>query len=455
MIPDKLNSIYFLGIGGIGMSSLARYFHQKGIKVLGYDRSPSRLTEELMAEGIDIHFDDNPSLIPSDVDLIIYTPAIPSDNLEYSYIVEKGIPMMKRSQILGWLTREKPTIAIAGTHGKTTISTMTAKILSDSHLGCTAFLGGISKNFQSNFIINEASKWVVAEADEFDKSFLELKPQIAVISAIDPDHLDIYHDYENLVKAFKDFAGLLPAEGLLILKKGLENLLTTAYTCNKITYSLNDPSADYFARDISLNQMKYSYSIQSPHAIIGPIQLKAPAYINIENSVAAAAVALAAGCSNDEIIHGLSDFEGIRRRFDILYQSDDFVLIDDYAHHPEEIKALAISLRNLFPHLKLTAIFQPHLYSRTRDLAEGFSESLSLFDEVFLMEIYPARERPIRGVDSLMIAKKIIQPSHVVSREEAFREIISRKHQVVATIGAGDIEKLALLAQENLNRQRL
>ncbi|KUK57664.1 MAG: UDP-N-acetylmuramate--L-alanine ligase, partial [Bacteroidetes bacterium 38_7] len=204
MIPDKLNSIYFLGIGGIGMSSLARYFHQKGIKVLGYDRSPSRLTEELMAEGIDIHFDDNPSLIPSDVDLIIYTPAIPSDNLEYLYIVEKGIPMMKRSQILGWLTREKPTIAIAGTHGKTTISTMTAKILSDSHLGCTAFLGGISKNFQSNFIINEASKWVVAEADEFDKSFLELKPQIAVISAIDPDHLDIYHDYENLVKAFKD-----------------------------------------------------------------------------------------------------------------------------------------------------------------------------------------------------------------------------------------------------------
>ena len=231
---------------------------------------------------------------------------------------------------------------------------------------------------------------MVIEADEYDHSFLELKPQIAIITAIDPDHLDIYHDYQNLVNAFKDFAGLISANGLLILKKGLENLLSGSYLCRKATYSFNDTSADYFARDILLEKMKYSYSIQTPEGIIGPVQLKVPAYVNIENSIAAFAAALAAGCSAEEIIRALSDFEGIRRRFDILYQSDNFTLIDDYAHHPEEIKALAISLRNLFPTKKLTAIFQPHLYSRTRDLAQGFAQSLSLFDEVFLMDIYPA-----------------------------------------------------------------
>ncbi|HNQ59732.1 MAG TPA: UDP-N-acetylmuramate--L-alanine ligase [Bacteroidales bacterium] len=454
MKPDELKSVYFLGIGGIGMSSIARYFHQKGISVSGYDRCPSRLTEELMAEGIEIHFEERPACIPSEIELVIYTPAIPADNLEFRYAAEKGIPMMKRSQVLGLLTCEKPTLAVAGTHGKTTISTMAAHILFNSHLGCTAFLGGISKNHQSNFITKNGSNWVVIEADEYDHSFLELKPQIAIITAIDPDHLDIYHDYQNLVNAFKDFAGLISANGLLILKKGLENLLSGSYLCRKATYSFNDTSADYFARDILLEKMKYSYSIQTPEGIIGPVQLKVPAYVNIENSIAAFAAALAAGCSAEEIIRALSDFEGIRRRFDILYQSDNFTLIDDYAHHPEEIKALAISLRNLFPTKKLTAIFQPHLYSRTRDLAQGFAQSLSLFDEVFLMDIYPAREHPIHGVDSQMIMKKMSQVAHLVTREEAFREIISRKHQVLATIGAGDIEKLALLAKENLNRQK-
>lgn len=452
---EELHSVYFLGIGGIGMSALARFLHYKGIKVCGYDRTPTRLTSELLAEGISVHFDENPQAIPVDTQLVVYTPAIPRDHKEWHTIYQRDIPLMKRSELLGLISASVSSAAVAGTHGKTSTSTMLAQILCGSSMGCLAFLGGISKNFNTNYLNAPPARWMVTEADEFDRSFLHLNLRLAAITAIDADHLDVYQTYDNLLGAFQQFAGKIPPEGALVIRRGLKHLVQQHTRARILTYAGEDPTADYFALNIRHEGMFYRYDIHTPESILAGIEMHVPARINIENSVAAAALARLAGATDEEIVRGLSDFKGIRRRFDLVYASGDFVYIDDYAHHPEEIKALALSLRDLFPKHKMTAIFQPHLYSRTRDLADGFAESLGLFDEVFLLDIYPAREKPIRGVSSKMIARRMKSHPPIITHQAAFNLIVSRKQGVVVTVGAGDIDKLAQLAESHFNTEKI
>lgn len=448
---EELRSVYFLGIGGIGMSALARFLHHRGVRVSGYDRTPTRLTAELMAEGISIHFDENPEAIPADTQLVVYTPAIPREHKEWNTIYQRDIPLMKRAELLGLISSSLPSVAVAGTHGKTSTSTMLAQILYGSEQGCLAFLGGISKNFDTNYLNAPPARWMVTEADEFDRSFLYLNLQLAAITAIDADHLDIYLTYDNLLAAFQQFAAKIHPPGTLLIRRGLKHLVQQHTQASILTYAGDDATADYYAYNIRREGLFYRYDIHTPDGALEGVEMHIPARINIENSVAAAALARLAGASAEEIVRGLSAFRGIRRRFDIIYSSGDFVYIDDYAHHPEEIRALALSLRDLFPGQKLTAIFQPHLYSRTRDLAEGFAESLGLFDEVFLLDIYPAREKPIRGVTSKMIARRMNPNPPIITHQAAFNLIVSRRQGVVVTVGAGDIDKLAQLAQSHFN----
>jgi UDP-N-acetylmuramate--alanine ligase len=450
---NQIKSTYFLGIGGIGMSAIARYLAARGVKVSGYDRSPTLLTEELAQEGIDIHFQEDPEAIPNDTQLVVFTPAIPADHAEWNKIRELGVPVLKRAELLGLITKAHPTLAIAGTHGKTSTSTLAAHILHNADTGCTAFLGGVSKNYHSNLLYSGDSSWMVAEADEYDRSFLHLSPRHAVITAIDADHLDIYGDYEHLVQAYREFAQKLHPRGLLLVKKGFEKLLDGCHPGRLRTYALYDSECDFFARNIRRKELGYTYDIVTPSGIIGPVWMQVPALMNIENSIAAAALALETGCSPDTIAKNISTFKGIRRRFDILYTNPGFAFIDDYAHHPEEIKALAHSLRDLFPDREITAIFQPHLYTRTRDFARGFAESLSLFDEVYLLNIYPAREMPLKNISSKTIADKMKIHAPILSNQEAYNMITGKKTGVVVTIGAGDIEKLALLASLHFNQE--
>ncbi|MGC8864400.1 MAG: UDP-N-acetylmuramate--L-alanine ligase [Bacteroidales bacterium] len=448
---EQLQSVYFLGIGGIGMSALARFLHQRGVRVSGYDRTPTRLTSELMAEGISIHFDENPNAIPEDTQLVIYTPAIPREHKEWNTIYQRDIPLMKRAEMLGLISSSMPSVAVAGTHGKTSTSTMLGQILYGSAQGCLAFLGGISKNFNTNYLNAPPARWMVTEADEFDRSFLHLNLQLAAITAIDADHLDIYLTYDNLMAAFQQFAANINPSGALVIRRGLKHLVQHHTQASIFTYAGEDTTADYYATHIRNEGLSYRYDIHTPDGKLEGIEMHIPARINIENSVAAAALAQLAGASAEEIVSGLSAFRGIRRRFDIIYSSGDFVYIDDYAHHPEEIRALALSLRDLFPNQKLSAIFQPHLYSRTRDLADGFAESLSLFDEVFLLDIYPAREKPIRGVTSKMIARRMNPNPPIITHQAAFNLILSRQQGIMVTVGAGDIDKLAQLAFSHFN----
>lgn len=452
---EELRSVYFLGIGGIGMSALARFLHHRGVRVSGYDRTPTRLTSELIAEGISIHFDENPEAIPADTQLVVYTPAIPREHKEWNTIYQRDLPLMKRSEMLGVISASMPSVAVAGTHGKTSTSTMLAQILYSSEQGCLAFLGGISKNFDTNYLNAPPARWMVTEADEFDRSFLHLNLQLAAITAIDADHLDIYLTYDNLLAAFQQFAAKINPSGFLVIRRGLKHLIQRHTQARIFTYAGDDATADYYAQNIRCEGLFYRYDIHTPAGVLEGVEMHIPARINIENSVAAAALAQLAGASTEEIIRGLSAFRGIRRRFDIIYSSGDFVYIDDYAHHPEEIRALALSLRDLFPNQKLTAIFQPHLYSRTRDLADGFAESLSLFDEVFLLDIYPAREKPIRGVTSKMIARRMNPNPPIITHQAAFNLIVSRRQGVVVTVGAGDIDKLAQLAQSHFNAGKI
>lgn len=450
----QIKSAYFLGIGGIGMSAIARYLAARGVKVSGYDRSPTLLTEELSREGIDIHFQEDPEAIPAQTDLVVYTPAIPAEHAEWNKIRELGVPVMKRAELLGMITKAHPTLAIAGTHGKTSTSTLAAHILYHSDTGCTAFLGGVSKNYNSNLLFSGDSSWMVAEADEYDRSFLHLSPRHAVITAIDADHLDIYGDYDRLVEAYREFAKRLHPRGLLLVKKGFENLLEGCHTGPLRTYAITDTTCDYHARNIQRKGLGYSYEIVTPDGIIGPVWMQVPALMNIENSIAAAALALETGCSPESIARNIGTFNGIRRRFDIIYTNPEFAFIDDYAHHPEEIRALAHSLRDLFPDREITAIFQPHLYTRTRDFARGFAESLGLFDEVYLLDIYPARELPLKHISSKTISDKMKIHAPILSNQDAYNMITGKKTGVVVTIGAGDIEKLALLAGLHFNQEK-
>ena len=439
---NDIHKVYFLGVGGIGMSAIARYFLSKGIKIYGYDKTPTKLTSELIAEGIKVHFNEDIESIPENIDLVIYTPAIPKEHLEYKYFLNNNYQIKKRSEILGMITNSNIGIGVAGTHGKTTISTMIASIMKGSSVDCSAFLGGISKNFDCNLLLSNKSKYVVIEADEFDRSFLQLKPQIAVVSSIDADHLDIYGDKNELKKSFEDYINQIKEDGILIIKKGIE-LKYIKKRISTFTYSLNDINSDYYACNIIIKEGYYSFDLVHPNGIIKDIILGYPGLHNVENAIAAISVSLNTGVNESEIKGALSSFLGVKRRFDYRIKTEMLVYIDDYAHHPEEIRTCINSVRHLYPDKKITGIFQPHLYSRTKDFADEFAKSLDLLDEVILLDIYPARELPIKGVDSKMLLDKIkIKAKFFYSKDELMNNLLNHTFEVLLTLGAGDIDQL-------------
>ena len=429
--------IYFIGIGGIGMSAIARYYNAKGFKVSGYDKTPSPLTKALEQEGIEVHYEDNVDFIPKSVKdtLVVYTPAIPKDMGELVYVQDNGYRVIKRSQMLGEITRGQRCIAVAGTHGKTTTSTLTSHLFSASGEGCSAFLGGISKNYDSN-LLTCANDVVVVEADEFDRSFLQLFPEIAVITSMDADHLDIYGDEAHIREAFKAFASQV--SGTVIAKWGLD--ITAADTKAQIkTYSFGNPEADFYA--VPLVQAGH-FDLHYPGGVIEDCVVGVPGWVNIENGTAAAAIALTYGIDPQEIKKALASFSGVKRRFDLQVKTPKCIYIDDYAHHPEEISAALSSIRKAYPSMKLTAAFQPHLYTRTRDFAEEFAKALSAVDKLILLEIYPAREEPIPGVTSEMIFKDVTAPEKVLLRRDEFMEYMENEDvELFVTLGAGDIDR--------------
>jgi UDP-N-acetylmuramate--alanine ligase len=451
-----ISVVYFIGIGGIGMSALARFFHQRGIKVSGYDKTMTPLTSELVAEGIPVHYDDDMNLISKDADLVVYTPAIPDTHTELSFYRANQYTIMKRSEVLGMLTRSLRNICVAGTHGKTTISTMAAHLLRASGLGCNAFLGGISVNYNTNFW-SHSNDVCVLEADEFDRSFHRLDPEVAIISSMDADHLDIYGTEEEMQQAFVTFTKKIKSGGWLIKKTGLpkDQELSASHT---ITYHLSDSSADVHTTNLRVEEGGYSFDIvlnrlTDQPIILREVRLNAGGYHNVENALAAVAAAMIMGADKDKIIQALGEYKGVRRRFEYVISPGNgkITLIDDYAHHPAELKALIEGVRSLFPEHYLLLVFQPHLFTRTRDLADGFAESLDLADQVLLLPIYPARELPIQGVTSLMIVDKMkLQEKELISKEllgetieQALREVNDKnKPVVVVTAGAGDIDTL-------------
>ncbi|MBN2481746.1 MAG: UDP-N-acetylmuramate--L-alanine ligase [Bacteroidales bacterium] len=442
---NEIERAYFLGIGGIGMSALARYFKSAGKLVAGYDRNPTQLTAALQEEGITVHYHDSPAEIPEAFNspegtLVVYTPAIPNDLKEMAFLKERHHKLYKRSEILGMLSVEKKTIAVAGTHGKTTVSTMVAFLLMHTAAGCNAFLGGISKNLNSNLIYNPNSNWMVAEADEFDRSFLKLHPYAAVITAIDPDHLDIYGNVDEMHRSFDLFASQISENGMLIMKKGIP-LNMRSIKANILTYSLQDDT-DFHARNIRLQEYQSCFDLVGPGFTITDISLKHPGMLNVENAVAATGIASILGVEYDIIRRTMVNFTGIRRRFDFQVMKENIVYIDDYGHHPKEIEATISSIRDLYPGRKLTGVFQPHLYSRTRDFADGFAESLGLLDELILLDIYPAREQPIPGISSEIILNKVTISNKMLCRDEQLiNELAKRNIDVLLTIGAGDIDR--------------
>ncbi len=458
---ERFEYVFFIGAGGIGMSALARFFKLSGKTVAGYDRTSTPLTQRLSGEGITIFFVDDPSLIPSNfadpsTTLVILTPAVKSDNLIYQYFKNNGFEIVKRSEVLGTITAIYSLIAVAGTHGKTTVSTMVAHILKHSKVGCTAFLGGISKNYGTNFLFSAVSEFAVAEADEFDRSFLRLNPLFAVITSADADHLDIYGTAGEMQEAFSAFACQVKSNGFLLVKKGLNLNLKNVKASKISTYTLDNEESGYFASNIKTDADSASFDLNFEGGIITGLGLGITGLMNVENAVAACALALKAGISEEELRLGLQTFKGINRRFDVQFKSDKIVYIDDYAHHPEEIKALVKSVRSVYSGRKITGIFQPHLFTRTRDFADGFAESLGLLDEVILLDIYPAREKPIEGVTSAMIFDKIENSEkYLCSKNEILAALEQRSFDVLLTIGAGDIDQLVVVIKDWLDSENL
>ena len=448
-----MKNVYFIGIGGIGMSAIARYFKRKGLEVSGYDRTPSALTDALQAEGIRVHFTDDPDFIPKDPEetLVIYTPAIPADNKELTFVREHGYRVVKRSLSLGEITRGQKCLAVAGTHGKTTTSTLVAHILTESGDGCSAFLGGISKNYGTNLLVSDVPV-VVAEADEFDRSFLQLYPAVAVITAMDADHLDIYGDLEHVQEAFRAFASQV--SGVLIKKLGLP--VSEKDTKAKIhTYHFDDPAADFHAENIRRGELgHYTFDLVYPRGVIKDITPGIPGWIYIENSIAAAAVCLVHGTDPEAVRHAIGTFRGVQRRMDVHINRPGLTYIDDYAHHPQELATTISSIRGMFPGRKLTAVFQPHLYSRTQDLAPEFAEALSAVDRLILLDIYPAREEPIPGVTSEIIFKDVTAPEKVLITKEELMDTLRRdRPDVLVTFGAGNIDRFVEPITEMLEKE--
>jgi len=440
----SMKVIYFIGIGGIGMSALARYFHSKGAEVSGYDKTPSSLTKELEQEGMQVHYEENVDLVPKDAELVVYTPAVPKEHKELVYYKQNGYKVVKRSDVLQIATESSFNICIAGTHGKTTITTMVAHLLRHTGYGCNAFLGGISVNYGTNFWPSERNVSVV-EADEYDRSFLKLSPDIAIITAMDPDHLDIYGTAEAMEQAFIDFSRRIKEGGLLISKVGLKRTKELKGT-RHLTYSVQNKNADAHAENIKMMNGSYEFDVVIKEKKIENVRLNIGGMHNVENAIAAVTVASSLNIDEEKIKAAVIDFKGVKRRFEYIIKTDDLVFIDDYAHHPEELRALINGAKSLFSDKKCTIIFQPHLYTRTRDLADGFAEVLDIADEVILLPIYPARELPIAGVNSEMILEKMKSKNKKVMEKDELKEWIKkdlkRKDQVLITAGAGDIDLL-------------
>lgn len=452
MSLEGINKVFFIGVGGIGMSGLARYFNRKGCEVAGYDKVSTSLTDELMAEGIDVHFLDDTMNLPAwthevsaDV-LIVYTPAIPKDHVEYNFLKDIGYTPRKRSEVLGMITKESVTVAVAGTHGKTTTSSLLAHIFTETNFGCNAFLGGIATNYNSNVLLNPDSDTVVVEADEYDRSFLTLYPDVAIVTSMDADHLDIYGEKDQLEESFKLFVNQIKEGGKLIRKAGLS-------LSEGITYSITG-DADYQALEIDVVNGQYKFSLKHPGGIINDVTVGLPGSHNVENAIAAFAVACELGIEIDLITKALHSFQGVKRRFEYHIKSANLVYIDDYAHHPEELKACIQSVREMYPNKKITGVFQPHLYSRTRDFADGFAESLSELNEVILLDIYPARELPIEGITSSMLLDKITSTDKLLlGKKEVVEDLQDRELEVLLTLGAGDIDELVKPIKEGLEAQ--
>jgi UDP-N-acetylmuramate--alanine ligase len=446
------DGIYFLGIGGIGMSALARYFNSRGLRVSGYDKTSTVLTRQLEAEGMLVHYEDNIELIDKDPGMVVYTPAIPTDHKELNYYRDHKFQLFKRSEVLGMITKSNFNICVAGTHGKTTTSAMIAHVLRDTGYGCNAFLGGIATNYNTNFW-SSPKNVCVAEADEYDRSFLQLTPDVAVITSMDADHLDIYGTEEKMQDAFVEFTNRIKTGGLLISKKGLAR---TGHfiASNKMTYAANDKTADAYATNIRIQNGSYLFDAVIRTRVIKDVQLNMGGMHNIENAVAALAVARNLEIEEEKIKAAIASFEGVKRRFEYVIKTSEEILIDDYAHHPEELRALINSAKKLFPGKKCTVVFQPHLFSRTQDLAEGFAEVLSIADETILLPIYPARELPMRGVSSQVILDKMTNNKKSIKEKDELMEWIkANKTELLITSGAGDIDTLVEpIKQVILNR---
>ena len=458
---DSLKKIYFLGIGGIGMSAIARHFNERGCQIYGYDRTETTLTKKLVNEGMKIHYEENPELIPPGIDLVVWTPAVPAEHAEWQFFKKAGTPLMKRAEVLGLISRRHRTIAVAGTHGKTTTSSMVAHLLHCGGIRCTAFLGGICKNFGSNYVAGN-SDWMVVEADEYDRSFLHLSPDIAILLSTDPDHLDIYGDASQVLDSgFRAFLEKVKPGGTILMKAQLapdfENM-----KCQ--TFGLE--MGDFSARNIRVKDGQFVFDFAAPAPLVSGeavpatgrnlpgsrsceailwenMALPMPGRHNVENAAAALAVASQLGLGETELRHGLATFKGIKRRFEMIYRDDKCSYFDDYAHHPTELRSAIAAAKELFPGRKVTGVFQPHLYSRTRDFADGFANALDQLDEIILLDIYPAREKPIEGVSSALIFDKMKNPARVlVRKDEALKLLAKRDLDILLSLGAGDIDTL-------------
>lgn len=436
---SAIKKIYFIGIGGIGMSGLARYCKSRGIIVGGYDKTNTHLTQELENEGIEIHYDENLDCIYKDADVVVFTPAIPTDHKELVYYKNNNYPVLKRSDLLQIITKEAFTIAVAGTHGKTTTTTLIAHILTHSQFDCTAFLGGISGNYDTNFLLGK-NNVVVVEADEYDRSFLKLNPDIAVITSCDADHLDIYVTADNVKEAYTSFANNIKSTGSLFIKEGLKLSLDNIIHSS---YSSDSSTSDIHGASLQLNKGLYAFDWMSTDAMIDNILLPMPGRHNVENAVAAIAVAHKLGIDPYKIKAAVESFKGVKRRFEIIVNNDSVTYIDDYAHHPQEIRSFLSAVKVFRSNRKILCVFQPHLFSRTKDFVDGFAEALSIADEIILLPIYPARELPIEGVASEMIIKKMTNTkASVMTKEQTLEHIKKHNHEVICTIGAGDIDTM-------------
>ena len=447
----NIKRIYFIGIGGIGMSALARYFNTQGVYVSGYDKTPTPLTNDLQAEGIQIHFEDDVQQIDKEATVIVYTPAIPATHSEWNYYKDNGYNVVKRSDVLNWITENAFTIGIAGTHGKTTTTSMTAHILRHTGYGCNAFLGGIASNYDTNFWSDERNV-VVVEADEYDRSFLKLSPNIAVITAVDPDHLDIYGTAEEVLKAFGQYADKIKPGGTLIQKLGT-TVNTNASNKTIYTYGYDKDKASYHTSNLKVVDGSYIFDLVHPAGVLQNVVLNMGGLHNVENATAAIAIALTLGIEDKKIIEAVAAFKGVKRRFEYKVKTANKVLIDDYAHHPEELNALISGVRSIYPGEKMVLVFQPHLYSRTQDQCEGFVETLDKADEVILLPIYPARELPIEGVTSeMLLAKMKLANKKVMTKEALLDWASTRNDKLIVMAGVGDIDACITKVKEIITK---